>query len=98
MPRLAANLSMLFQELPFLDRFAAAAAAGFTGVEFLFPYEFEAAAIAERLRRHRLTQALFNLPPGDWAAGERGMARIGHGVPLSSRPRAGPAAAAPRPG
>lgn len=76
MPRLAANLSMLFQELPFLDRFAAAAAAGFTGVEFLFPYEVEAAAIAERLQRHRLTQALFNLPPGNWAAGERGMAAL----------------------
>ncbi|HEY0332070.1 MAG TPA: 2-oxo-tetronate isomerase [Rhodopseudomonas sp.] len=74
MPRFAANLTMMFTELPFLDRFAAAADAGFTAVEFLFPYEHPPEAIAERLRRHDLTQALFNLPPGDWAAGERGFA------------------------
>ncbi|MEK0085163.1 2-oxo-tetronate isomerase [Benzoatithermus flavus] len=76
MPRFAANLSMMFQEHPFLDRFAAAAAAGFAGVEFLFPYDHPAGAIAERLQRHGLTQALFNLPPGDWAAGERGLASL----------------------
>ena len=71
MPKLAANLSYLFQELPFLDRFKAAAAAGFRGVECLFPYEAPASAIAEQLDRHRLTPVLFNLPYGDWG-GERG--------------------------
>lgn len=74
MPRFAANLSMMFNELPFLDRFAAAAAAGFTAVEYLFPYEYPAAELRTRLDDHGLTQVLFNLPPGDWAAGERGMA------------------------
>jgi hydroxypyruvate isomerase len=76
MPKLAANLSMMFQEVGFLDRFGAAAAAGFTGVEYLFPYDFPAAEVAERLRRHRLTQALFNLPPGDWSKGERGITAL----------------------
>ncbi|WP_018260846.1 2-oxo-tetronate isomerase [Methylobacterium sp. WSM2598] len=76
MPRFAANLTLMFTELPFLDRFAAAAEEGFTAVEFLFPYEHPPAAIGERLRRHGLTQALFNLPPGDWAAGERGLAAL----------------------
>jgi 2-dehydrotetronate isomerase len=76
MPKLAANLSMMFQEVPFLDRFAAAAACGFSGVEYLFPYEFPADEIAARLERHHLTQALFNLPPGDWAKGERGIAAL----------------------
>ncbi len=76
MPRLAANLSMMFQEAPFLDRFAAAQECGFTGVECLFPYDHPAEEIAEHLERHRLTQALFNLPPGDWARGERGMAAL----------------------
>jgi 2-dehydrotetronate isomerase len=76
MPKLAANLSMMFQEHSFLDRFAAAAAAGFQGVEYLFPYEFPPFEIAARLERHHLTQALFNLPPGDWASGERGMAAL----------------------
>jgi len=76
MPKFAANLSMMFTELAFLDRFEAAAAAGFTAVEYLFPYEHPAAAIAERLARHNLTQALFNMPPGDWAAGERGLAAL----------------------
>ena len=76
MPRFAANLSMLFTELPFLDRFGAAAAAGFEAVEFLFPYEHPAEEIADRLSEHGLTQALFNLPPGDWAAGERGIAAL----------------------
>ena len=76
MPKLAANLSMMFPEVGFLDRFAAAAAAGFAGVEFLFPYDFAPAEIAARLQAHGLTQALFNLPPGDWAKGERGMAAL----------------------
>jgi 2-dehydrotetronate isomerase len=76
MPRFAANLTMMFTERPFLDRFDAAAEAGFTAVEYLFPYEHAPDAIAERLRRNGLTQALFNLPPGDWAAGERGLAAL----------------------
>lgn len=74
MPRFAANLTMMFNEVPFLDRFDRAAAAGFTAVEYLFPYDFPVDAIAERLTRNKLTQALFNLPPGNWAAGERGIA------------------------
>ena len=76
MPRFAANLSMMFTEWSFLDRFDAAAQAGFTAVEYLFPYEHPADAIADRLSRNGLTQALFNLPPGDWAAGERGLAAL----------------------
>src|SRR5260370_7399917 len=76
MPKFAANLSYLFQELPFLDRFAAAGAAGFRGIECLFPYEAPAAAIAERLDRPRLMPVLFNLPSGDWAGGERGCAAL----------------------
>lgn len=74
MPRFAANLSFLFAELPFLERFGAAARAGFGGVEYLFPYEYAARDIAECLRQHLLEQVLFNLPAGDWAAGERGLA------------------------
>ncbi len=74
MPKFAANLSMLFTEAPFLERFALARAAGFEAVEFLFPYEYAAAEIAARLKQHQLQLVLFNLPPGDWAAGERGMA------------------------
>ena len=76
MPRFAANLTMMFTELPFLDRFDAAAEAGFAAVEYLFPYEHAPEAIGERLTRNHLTQALFNLPPGDWAAGERGLAAL----------------------
>jgi 2-dehydrotetronate isomerase len=76
MPRFAANLTMMFNEWPFLDRFAAAADAGFDAVEYLFPYEFAPHLIAERLSRHRLTQALFNAPAGDWDAGERGFAAL----------------------
>src|SRR5438094_9074614 len=76
MPRFAANLSMMFNEVPFLDRFDAAAKAGFTAVEFLFPYDHPADAIGERLRRNNLTQALFNLPPGNWDAGEKGFAAL----------------------
>ncbi|WP_316194747.1 hydroxypyruvate isomerase [Bradyrhizobium sp. SZCCHNRI3052] len=74
MPRFAANLTMLFNELPFLDRFAAAKAAGFGGVEYLFPYDFDKAELREQLARHGLTQVLHNLPAGNWAAGERGIA------------------------
>jgi len=74
--KLAANLSMMFNEVPFLERFSAAAACGFKGVEFLFPYEYEPRVVAAALEDGKLTQALFNLPPGDWAAGERGMAAI----------------------
>ena len=76
MPRFAANLTMMFNEVPFPDRFAAAARAGFTAVEFLFPYELAPAAVAELLRRHQLLNVLFNMPPGDWAAGERGLASL----------------------
>ena len=76
MPRFAANLTMMFNEVPFLDRFEAAARAGFPAVEFLFPYDHPVEAVAERLRAHGLAQALFNLPPGDWSAGERGLAAL----------------------
>ena len=74
MLKFAANLTMLFNELPFLDRFAAAAAAGFEAVEFLFPYDFEADEIARRLHESGLQLVLHNLPAGHWAAGERGIA------------------------
>ena len=74
MPKLAANLSMMFTEAPFLDRFERAAKAGFKAVEFLFPYAFEAKEIRARLDAHGLTLVLHNLPPGDWDAGERGIA------------------------
>ncbi|HSI56399.1 MAG TPA: 2-oxo-tetronate isomerase [Ideonella sp.] len=74
MPRFAANLSMLYNEHDFLDRFAAAAADGFQAVEYLFPYAFEANEIARRLADHGLQQVLFNAPPGNWEAGERGLA------------------------
>ena len=76
MPRLAANLSWLFTEVPFLDRFEAAAAAGFRAVEFLQPYEFPPAEIAARLERHGLEHVLFNLPAGDAQKGERGLAAL----------------------
>lgn len=74
MPKFAANLSMLFTEEAFLDRFKAAADAGFKGVEYLFPYDYTATEIKARLDEHGLTQVLHNLPAGDWAAGERGIA------------------------
>jgi hydroxypyruvate isomerase len=74
MPRLAANLSFLFLEHDFLDRFAAARRAGFAAVEFHFPYAYEAERIAETLRREGLELVLFNMPPGDWAKGDRGIA------------------------
>ena len=76
MPRFAANLTMMFNEVPFLDRFEAAAKAGFTAVEFLFPYDHPPNEIGARLRGNGLTQALFNLPPGDWDAGEKGFAAL----------------------
>lgn len=74
MPRFAANLSMLFTELPFMERFGAAAAAGFKGVEYLFPYAFAKEDLAAELARHGLVQVLHNLPAGNWEAGERGIA------------------------
>lgn len=74
MPRFAANLTMLFNELPFLDRFERAAKAGFEAVEFLFPYAYPAEEIRQRLEANRLQLVLHNLPAGDWDAGERGIA------------------------
>lgn len=74
MTKLAANLTMLFTEVDFLDRFELAATAGLRGVEFLFPYAYHADEIAARLDRWRLELVLHNLPAGDWAAGERGIA------------------------
>ncbi|HET7775983.1 MAG TPA: hydroxypyruvate isomerase [Azospira sp.] len=73
MLKFSANLSFLFADVPFLDRFARAAAAGFKGVEYMFPYAFAKEDIAERLRAHGLQQVLFNLPAGDWEGGERGI-------------------------
>ena len=74
MPRFAANLTMLFGEMPVMDRFAAAKAAGFRGVEYLFPYDFEKAELQEQLQQHDLALVLHNLPAGNWAGGERGIA------------------------
>ena len=74
MPRFAANLTMLFTEVPFLDRFERAAKAGFKAVEFLFPYPFAAADIRSRIDANGLQIVLHNLPAGDWDAGERGIA------------------------
>lgn len=76
MPRFCANLGFLFTEVPFLDRFERAARAGFTGVEYMSPYDYPAAELARRLRDNGLQQVLFNLPSGDWAAGERGLAAL----------------------
>jgi hydroxypyruvate isomerase len=74
MPKFAANLTLLFTEQPFLDRFEVAANAGFKGVEYLFPYDFEPAELKTRLDANGLEQVLHNLPAGDWAGGERGIA------------------------
>jgi hydroxypyruvate isomerase len=74
MLKFSANLTMLFNEVPFLERFTAARKAGFRGVEYVSPYEFYPGDIADRLKANRLQQVLFNLPVGDWAAGERGIA------------------------
>lgn len=76
MPRFAANLTMMYREHAFLDRFGAAAADGFKAVEYLFPYDHPADELAARLKGNGLTQALFNAPPGDWANGERGIASL----------------------
>src|SRR4030088_3338678 len=76
MPRFAANLSMMFNEVPSRGRFDAASHAGFTAVEFLFPYEHPGEKVGERLHRNGLTQALVNLPPGNWDAGEKGFAAL----------------------
>jgi hydroxypyruvate isomerase len=73
MPKFCANLTLLYNEHAFLDRFAAAARAGFKGVEYLFPYDFPKDQIAEQLARHKLVQVLHNLPAGNWAGGERGI-------------------------
>jgi hydroxypyruvate isomerase len=73
LPKFSANLSFLYADLPFLDRFAAAAADGFPAVESVGPYDHAPEVIAELLKQHNLTQALFNLPAGDWAGGERGI-------------------------
>ncbi|KFL32888.1 hydroxypyruvate isomerase [Devosia riboflavina] len=74
MPRFSANISMLYPELPFLDRFAAAASDGFKAVEYVGAYDQPTAVLVDLLQEHGLTQALFNLPAGNWAAGERGIA------------------------
>jgi hydroxypyruvate isomerase len=74
MPKFCANLTLMFNEVEFLDRFAAAAKAGFKGVEYLFPYVAPAAQVAEKLNAAKLTQVLHNLPAGNWAAGDRGNA------------------------
>ena len=74
MPKFAANLSMLFTELPFMERFAAAKAAGFEAVEYLFPYAFDKSELADALKSNNLKQVLHNLPAGNWDAGDRGMA------------------------
>ena len=76
MPKFAANLTMLFTELSFMERFEAAHKAGFKSVEFLFPYAFNAEDIADKLKTCNLEQVLFNMPPGDWDAGERGYSAI----------------------
>jgi hydroxypyruvate isomerase len=76
MPKFAANLTMMFSEWSFLDRFQEAAEAGFAAVEYLFPYDHAPQEIARRLAHAGLTQALFNMPPGDWAKGERGLASL----------------------
>ena len=74
MPRFCANLTMLFNELPFMERFGAAASSGFKGVEYLFPYAYPKQDLREALRANGLVQVLHNLPAGDWGAGERGIA------------------------
>ena len=74
MPKFCANLTLLFNEVPFMDRFAAAAQAGFAGVEYLFPYDYDGDQLADALERHSLKQILHNLPAGNWAQGDRGIA------------------------
>lgn len=74
MPKFCANLTMMFNEVDFLERFGAAARAGFQGVEYLFPYPYDKHQLTEQLSKHRLAQVLHNLPAGDWGKGERGIA------------------------
>ena len=74
MPKFCANLTLLYNELDFMDRFAAAATAGFKGVEYLFPYGYDKNRLVEQLQKHKLAQVLHNLPAGDWSKGERGIA------------------------
>src|SRR4029450_8827385 len=74
MPKFNANLSMMFNEVDFMERFAVAAKAGFKGVEFLFPYSYDKNQLADVARKNRLEIVLFNMPPGDWNAGDRGLA------------------------
>jgi len=74
MPKFCANLTMMFNEVDFLERFGAAAKAGFRGVEYLFPYPYDKNQLKEQLAKHNLVQVLHNLPAGDWAKGERGIA------------------------
>ena len=81
MLRFSANLSMLFLEYSFLERFDKAAQAGFRGVEFMFPYDYDIDVLKEKLQTNKLEHTLHNLPAGDWAAGERGIACI-HPHPL----------------
>lgn len=76
MPKFAANLSMMFNEVPFLDRFDAAARAGFSGVEFLFPYEYAPEEVAGKAKDAGVQIVLFNMPPGNWAGGERGISGL----------------------
>ncbi|MGL4381464.1 MAG: 2-oxo-tetronate isomerase [Vibrio sp.] len=76
MAKFAANLTMLFTEVPFLDRFQKAHQAGFKAVEFLFPYAYQASELASKIKQFDLEQALFNMPPGNWDAGERGFAAL----------------------
>ena len=76
MPRFAANLTMMFTESPFLERFGAAAAAGFDAVEFLLPYDHAKDDLAALLQKHGLTLVLHNLPCGDWAGGDRGIGSL----------------------
>ncbi len=90
MPKFAANLSFIFQEIEFLDRFAAAARCGFKAVEYLGAYDHPPETVAAQLSRNGLVQALFNMPPGNWAAGERGMAALpGTRAGISRRGRTG---------
>ena len=84
MPRFAANLSMMFTEIPFLDRFARARENGFEAVEFLFPYDHKPAELRRRIDEAGLSVALFNMPPGDWGGGERGLASL-QGMPPFAR-------------
>ena len=76
MPRFAANLSFLFTEVPFLSRFGEAAQAGFRAVEFAFAYEYRIQEVVAEQQAHRLEVVLINAPPGDWEAGDRGLASL----------------------